>query len=250
MVEAEKTKTLFTGSQFEDASFGHNRPANHTASTDSAAAPPGRFARFLSPFGHPRALPAVVVLTVLITLPTLLIGFFADDYYFLAQIEHNVPASAHRSPLDLYRFASHSSEIETWFADPGRKMDFFRPLTSLLFTLDHSLWATSRRATTSLLSCCTPRSYCVWAFFCASLSVCANQDRPQQRRRSQPCSSPSNQFTLTPPVGSRPAISWSPLSQRLSASQHMCDSCVKNGVPAHGLDRSASSRPCSAARPV
>ena len=140
MVEAEKTKTLFTGSQFEDASLGHNRPANHTASTDSAAAPPSRFARFLSPFGHPRALPAVVVLTVLITLPTLLIGFFADDYYFLAQIEHNVPASAHRSPLDLYRFASHSSEIETWFADPGRKMDFFRPLTSLLFTLDHSLW--------------------------------------------------------------------------------------------------------------
>ncbi len=124
VVEAEKTETLSTDSQFEDAGLGHQRPANHAASIDSAATPPGRFARFLSSFEHPRALPAVVVLTVLITLPTLLIGFFADDYYFLAQIEHNVPASAHRSPLDLYRFASHSSEIETWFADPGRKMDF------------------------------------------------------------------------------------------------------------------------------
>jgi hypothetical protein len=118
----------------------------------ASAALPSRFMRFLQLFAHPRALPAIVVLAALIALPTLRMGFFGDDYIFIAEIEHNVPSSGHTAPLDLYRFASgdrteHDRSIRDgpypWFSDPSYKMHFSRPLTSLMLTLDHSIWGHS-----------------------------------------------------------------------------------------------------------
>lgn len=114
----------------------------------AAAGPPGRFIRFLNLFGHPQAFGAIVVLAALAVVPTLWVGFYADDYSLIVEIEHKVPSLAHRSPLDLYHFASDRTEVERqirdgptpWFSDPGSTMHFCRPLTSLIFALDHSLW--------------------------------------------------------------------------------------------------------------
>lgn len=145
-----------------------------------AAAPPSRFLQFLNLFGHPRALPAIVVLTALIGLPTLWVGFYADDYSLIAEIEHKVPSYAHRLPFDLYRFASDRVEVDRlirdgpdpWFADPSSTMHFCRPLTSLVFALDHSLWgysAVGYHLTSVLLY--TALVLCVGVFFRVVLNV-------------------------------------------------------------------------------
>lgn len=125
----------------------------HQGSSDSGPAlaiaePPGRFIGFLNLFGRPQAFGVIVVLAALAVVPTLWIGFYADDYSLIVEIEHKVPSLAHRSPLDLYHFASNRTEVERqirdgpapWFSDPGSTMHFCRPLTSLIFALDHSLW--------------------------------------------------------------------------------------------------------------
>ncbi|MEY8016706.1 hypothetical protein [Mycobacterium servetii] len=117
-------------------------------STLAAAGSPSRFIRFIQLFGLPRTFAAIVVLSALVVVPTLWVGFYADDYSLIVEIEHKVPSLAHRSPLDLYHFASDRTEVERqirdgptpWFSDPGSTMHFFRPLTSLVFALDHSLW--------------------------------------------------------------------------------------------------------------
>ncbi|MFT3772344.1 MAG: hypothetical protein QM820_43670 [Minicystis sp.] len=113
---------------------------------------PGWFARFLRLFERPRALPVIVALAALIVLPTLRVGFYSDDYSLLALIEHSHPALSNGSPYDLYRFvpgdrAELAGFIQRgplpWFADPALKLHFFRPLSSLLLTLDHALWGRS-----------------------------------------------------------------------------------------------------------
>lgn len=136
--------------RFDDVGSGGvpSEPLDDTQSTGTTAASTGRFVRFLNLFGRPRALSAIVVLAALIALPTVLIGFYADDYSLIAEVEHSVPAFAQASPFDLYRFADNRIELERqirdgplpWFTDPGFRMHFFRPLTSLLFAFDHTLW--------------------------------------------------------------------------------------------------------------
>src|SRR5262245_912453 len=112
------------------------------------SAPTSRWLRLLRSLEHPRALPAVLVITALFALSTLGIGLYSDDYSLLAQIERTVPALSHGSPIDLYRFIPDRAELDVfvkfgpvpWFADPSLKIHFFRPLSSLLLTLDHALW--------------------------------------------------------------------------------------------------------------
>ncbi|WP_156763032.1 hypothetical protein [Mycobacterium sp. E787] len=147
---ADQDKTRSMRCRFDDVGGSGviSEPVDDTQSSGATAAPAGRFVRFLDLFGRPRALSAIVVLAALIALPTVLIGFFADDYSLIAEVEHSVPAFAHHSPVDLYRFADDRVELERqirngplpWFTDPGFRMHFFRPLTSLLFTLDHAVW--------------------------------------------------------------------------------------------------------------
>lgn len=151
-------RTGLRGRRALSAPADHGRPSSsglkfqpHLDHADAAGRPvvqDGRVSRALKLFGDRRALPAVLMLTVLIALPTLKIGLFADDYTLLAEIEHAVPLYANQSPIDLYRFASDRTETDRlikdgplpWFTDPAFKMHFCRPLTSLLFSLDHSLW--------------------------------------------------------------------------------------------------------------
>src|SRR5262245_54797286 len=100
---------------------------------------------------HPRALFGIVILSVLLALPTLAIGFYADDHAQLVALEHAVPG-LDWSPLDLYRFSSGDpAEVQAavkeglgpWWTDPHLRARFMRPLTSALLALDHLLYGRS-----------------------------------------------------------------------------------------------------------
>lgn len=141
---------------------------------------PGRFIGFFNLFGRPQAFGAIVVLAAVVAVPALWVGFCADDYSLIVEIEHKVPSLAERSPLDLYHFASHRAEVERqirdgpapWFSDPGATMHFCRPLTSLVFALDHGLWryhAVGYHITSALLY--TALVLCVGLFFRVALGV-------------------------------------------------------------------------------
>jgi hypothetical protein len=82
-----------------------------------------------------------------LVLPTLAVGFIADDYMQIAQLERwsKVPTS----PLDLYVFIPRDAAavedlrqdgILPYFAAPGLKLAFVRPLSSGLMWLDHTLF--------------------------------------------------------------------------------------------------------------
>lgn len=87
-----------------------------------------------------------VITAILIALPTLGFGFFADDYMHFATIEgHNDMGS----PFDVFVFGTGDTEemrpyLETgpypWFMDPEFKAHFFRPLSSALMTMDRGLF--------------------------------------------------------------------------------------------------------------
>jgi hypothetical protein len=110
--------------------------------------PASRLARFLRLCEHPRALAVIAVLAALVALPSLQIGFYADDFSQLARLEHSVPALAGSSPLDLYRFVGDAAERALfiargplpWFTHPGIQLHLLRPLPSLSIALDHLVW--------------------------------------------------------------------------------------------------------------
>jgi hypothetical protein len=109
----------------------------------------GLFARFLRLLGHRRALAAIALLAALLTLPTLRIGFYADDFAQLSIIERTHPAVRQIPLLDLYRFApedraAFAQLVEhgplPWFTDPRLKIHFFRPLASAFRLAEHALF--------------------------------------------------------------------------------------------------------------
>jgi hypothetical protein len=82
-----------------------------------------------------------------LVLPALTVGFIADDYMQIAQLERwsKVPTS----PLDLYVFIPRDATavenlrqdgVLPYFAAPGLKLAFLRPLSSGLMWLDHTLF--------------------------------------------------------------------------------------------------------------
>ena len=90
---------------------------------------------------------AVPVLALLLATPSLAAGFFADDYYQIARLEGW--AGFDGSNLDLFNFVPrdpaelarlHRLGIVPWFTAPDLHLAFFRPLTSALMWLDHTLW--------------------------------------------------------------------------------------------------------------
>src|SRR4051794_3284408 len=96
---------------------------------------------------HPRAFVAIVALAALLALPTLGIGFYSDDWMFLAIFERALPLFGSR--FDLYHFASGGPGVIReqvrlgmlpWWTDPDIKIHFFRPLSSALLSLDHALF--------------------------------------------------------------------------------------------------------------
>jgi hypothetical protein len=110
--------------------------------------PPGLFARLLERLARPRAFALIAALAVLVTLPTLAVGLYSDDYTQLARLERSHPMLAGSSPFDLYRFVANAAERDRlvhdgplpWFAHPALHLHFFRPLTSALIALDHLVW--------------------------------------------------------------------------------------------------------------
>lgn len=96
-----------------------------------------------------RALQAALLLALLLTLPSIAIGFYADDWAQIAYLEGRIPG---RPWWDLYWFAPGDpagmlelkrSGLAPWWSSPSMKMHFLRPLTSGLLALDHALFARS-----------------------------------------------------------------------------------------------------------
>ncbi len=96
----------------------------------------------------PKALSMAVGLAALLCLPALGFGFFADDYLHLGVIEKAFPTMGGR--FDLFTFSSGNPQQvqENWLARgpfpwwtlPDLKLAFFRPLSSALAVMDHSLF--------------------------------------------------------------------------------------------------------------
>jgi hypothetical protein len=92
-------------------------------------------------------LPAVLAAGVLLFLPTLDDGFFLDDYYHLAHLE-NHPRLPGVGPLSIYTFADGRTnrmdavqgDVLPWWSAEGLRIDFFRPLSSLVHQVDHALY--------------------------------------------------------------------------------------------------------------
>jgi hypothetical protein len=88
-----------------------------------------------------------VAIAMTLALSTLRIGFFADDYAFIASLDGVSPQKL--SPLALYDFAAGDESANQelmqqgpfpWWTAPDLKVRFFRPLSSALLFLDHALF--------------------------------------------------------------------------------------------------------------
>jgi hypothetical protein len=97
---------------------------------------------------------AVVVIAggVALQLPSLGIGFFADDYVHQAVLEGQMPPGAPLAPWDLYDFGRaddwrDESGLLTpiWWASDEWQVRFLRPVTSVSIWLDHCLWGDQAR---------------------------------------------------------------------------------------------------------
>ena len=86
---------------------------------------------------------AAIALALLVTLPSLRLGFITDDYGFRAILR--APAPYGRPAYDLFRFAGGNPDetrraIENghavWWAAPDLRIHFVRPLTGLLHAAD------------------------------------------------------------------------------------------------------------------
>ncbi|HET6146415.1 MAG TPA: hypothetical protein VFH68_02705 [Polyangia bacterium] len=97
-----------------------------------------------------RAQIGFVLLGVILVLPALRAGFFGDDYLQIAQLESWSWSPAR--PLDLYSFFPRNAAVVErmrgegvipYFAAPGLKIAFLRPLSSALMWFDHALFGRS-----------------------------------------------------------------------------------------------------------
>jgi hypothetical protein len=103
-----------------------------------------------SPWGRWRTFPRVLWLSALaalvLALPTVWLGFLSDDYTHMLILE-GFPSLG--TPLDLFRFAGGDipglkrmmdQGPYPWWTLPELKLAFWRPLSSALAVLDHSLF--------------------------------------------------------------------------------------------------------------
>jgi hypothetical protein len=96
---------------------------------------------------HPHAFVVTIAIAMALALSTLGIGFFADDYAFVASLDGASPQKL--NPFALYDFAGGDASAVReliqrgplpWWTAPDLKVRFFRPLSSALFSLDHALF--------------------------------------------------------------------------------------------------------------
>src|SRR5262245_18679995 len=95
----------------------------------------------------------VFSLGLLVQLPTLRIGFFADDYgHQLILRAHGVTPIPRGNLYDFgaapqwAEFARGSFALLPWWTGSDWKIRFFRPLTSLSLRLDYALWNRDRKS--------------------------------------------------------------------------------------------------------
>lgn len=95
---------------------------------------------------------AGLVAALLVTLPTIWAGLFADDYVHILSIEGKVPMT---TPFDLFNFAPGDPETllnamgktpYPWFTYPELKIRFFRLLSCATMVADHSLFGRNAAA--------------------------------------------------------------------------------------------------------
>jgi len=90
----------------------------------------------------------ILAATLVVALPSIQLEFYNDDHALRAALEGTWPGGG--PPLwDLYRFATgdpaqNRASVEIgalpWWTAPGLKLHLVRPLTSLLFALDHAVF--------------------------------------------------------------------------------------------------------------
>ncbi len=119
------------------------------------AAPLGRLGRVARWLGAPRAWIVVIVLGVLAASPCLTVGFSTDDHIMRIRFlpDTGVPGFE-PSRFDLFTFARDEAQRHTcmdtglfaWWAAPGYRLAFWRPLSSATHALDFALWPQSSMA--------------------------------------------------------------------------------------------------------
>jgi hypothetical protein len=94
-----------------------------------------------------RALALVILFGLLLQVPSLFLGFYADDYVHRLALGEQRELMPMR-PWSLYDFGTRAewARFEAaegafpWWTSPDWKVRFFRPLTSLTLWLDHAVW--------------------------------------------------------------------------------------------------------------
>jgi hypothetical protein len=105
------------------------------------------------PLAHRRFVWLLVFLALLLTLPSLWTGLWADDYFHCILLTGNDPLGFQNEPtLDIFRFLDGDpvttgrmmdAGVAPWWTLPEIKASFFRPLTAVTHWLDYSLWPAS-----------------------------------------------------------------------------------------------------------
>ncbi len=109
---------------------------------------------FLRWVAHPRFVPLVFLLALVLSLPSLTIGFLSDDHFHRAILQEKsvVPESDDLSLFGLFSFSFGSAEhiyesvnvgALPWWSDPNVQMKFFRPLSELSHWIDYALFSDS-----------------------------------------------------------------------------------------------------------
>lgn len=100
---------------------------------------------------HPRTHRLLILaIVLLVTLPSIAIGFYADDYVLRAEASRVIPDAP--PVYDLYDFTGATAAenqklveegILAWWTSPGLRLHLLRPLTSLLLAADQRLFGAS-----------------------------------------------------------------------------------------------------------
>ncbi len=112
-----------------------------------------RFARARALLAGPHATRVAVLAALLVSLPSLFAGFAVDDYWHRIYLTHPARwAPALKPGLGLFTFYDGDPArsrwlldqgISAWWADPGLRISFLRPVSAITHWLDYRLWPAS-----------------------------------------------------------------------------------------------------------
>jgi hypothetical protein len=97
----------------------------------------------------PRSHILILTCALLLSLPSLSAGFFADDFLHVAIVSGQLSSLLPVGPLDMFRFSSGDPAwmhemirkgFFPWWSDLHFRGAFFRPLSALTHLLDYRLW--------------------------------------------------------------------------------------------------------------